>query len=152
MSLELKQTDDIDINETTQCTDEHYDEEMNQPIDNLFDIGNNIILFDKYVCGIKSQLKYLFFTILSLLLIVVTYSVFILPLLEGIVFFFILITILGLYVLTQTFHLMCFMTEPGIIPRNCDLYQKKCLGDEDIVFYYRSGEIPKEGEVPLFMM
>ena len=38
MSLELKQTDDIDINETTQCTDEHYDEEMNQPIDNLFDI------------------------------------------------------------------------------------------------------------------
>ena len=152
MSIELKQRDDIDINETTQCTDEHYEEENNQPIDNLFDIGNNMILFDKYVLGIKSQLKYLFFTILSLMLIVVTYCVFIVPFFDGIFFFFMLITILGLYVSTQTFHLMCFVTEPGIIPRNCDLYQKKCLGDEDIVFYYRSGEIPKEGEVPLFMM
>lgn len=150
MSIELKQIDDI---ETKQCTENQYDEEDNcQPIENIFDIGNNIVLFDKYVLGIKSQIKFLIFVILCLIFIVVTFCIFILPLFEGLYYYLMLFTIIILYVSIQAFHLMCFITEPGIIPRNCDLYQKKSFEEEDIVFYYRNGETPMEGEVPLFMM
>ena len=84
-------------------------------------IGKNIVLFQKYVIGIKLSINTFIFTFIGMILTFLGW------ILSNNYFYSTYIYILGsiFFVLTQIFFLLCFFTEPGIIPRNDPNYQEK---------------------------
>ena len=84
-------------------------------------IGKNIVLFKKYVLGIKLNLYLFIITSLGMLLTFIGW------ILSNNNFYNIYIYILGsiIFCLTQIFFLLCFFIEPGIIPRNDPNFQEK---------------------------
>ena len=96
----------------------------------IFDISpNNIIYKEKYIFGIKDNLSYLILMLLAFFAIYVIWFFFIYPyfyfnsVTVSYVITFSIVTIT--YILGQFFHLKCFFTEPGIIPRNYPIYINK---------------------------
>ena len=91
-------------------------------------IGNNMICCDKYVIGEKSGI----FVVVSMTFgECVTIALWII--FNGSYFPWYIYLIGGvLYLITETFYLMAFLTEPGIIPRNHPDYIKKANGEEEI--------------------
>ena len=77
-------------------------------------IGKNIVLFNKYVFGIKSNLSLFIITFISMNMTFASWVA------SNNYFYNKIIYILGFipFILTQIFFLLCFFTEPGIIPRN----------------------------------
>ena len=88
---------------------------------NYRNIGKNIVLCNKYVLGIKENLCLFIFTFLTIVITFVSW------ILSNNYFYSIYIYIFGsiLFILTQMNFLLCFFTEPGIIPRNDPNYQDK---------------------------
>ena len=88
---------------------------------NYKNIGKNIILCNKYVFGIKENLG-LF--ILIFFGIILTFAGWII---SNNYFYPIYIYLIGtiLFLSTVIFFLLCFFTEPGIIPRNHPNFQEK---------------------------
>ena len=84
-------------------------------------IGKNIVLFKKYVLGIELNLYLFISSSLGMLLTFIGW------ILSNNNFYNIYIYILGsiIFCLTQIFFLLCFFTEPGIIPRNDPNFQEK---------------------------
>ena len=84
-------------------------------------IGKNIVLFQKYVIGIKLSINTFIFTFIGMILTFLGW------ILSNNYFYSIYIYIFGsiFFVVTQIFFLLCFFTEPGIIPRNDPNYQEK---------------------------
>ena len=77
-------------------------------------IGNNIVVCNKYVLGIKSSLILFIFTLLGMNVTFIGW------ILSNNTFYQNYIYIIGgiPFILTQIFFILCFLTEPGIIPRN----------------------------------
>ena len=77
-------------------------------------IGKNIVLFNKYVFGIKSNLSLFIITFISMNMTFASWVA------SNNYFYNKIIYIIGFipFILTQIFFLLCFFTEPGIIPRN----------------------------------
>ena len=77
-------------------------------------IGKNIVLFNKYVFGIKSNLSLFIITFISMNMTFASWVA------SNYYFYNKIIYIIGFipFILTQIFFLLCFFTEPGIIPRN----------------------------------
>ena len=77
-------------------------------------IGKNIVLFNKYVFGIKSNLSLFIITFISINMTFASWVA------SNNYFYNKIIYIIGFipFILTQIFFLLCFFTEPGIIPRN----------------------------------
>ena len=95
-----------------------------------FDISsNNIVYKGKYIFGIREHLSYFLLTLLTFFVIYVIWFFFIYPyfyfnsFIISYIITFSLVTIT--YILGQYFHLRCFFTEPGIIPRNYPVYLNK---------------------------
>ena len=84
-------------------------------------IGKNIVLCNKYVLGIKSSLALFIFTFLGMI------STFLGWILTNNIFYPKIIYIIGgiPFTLTQIFFILCFLTEPGIIPRNDPEFSEK---------------------------
>ena len=84
-------------------------------------IGKNIVLFNKYVLGIKLNLNLFIFTFFGMILTFLGW------ILSNNNFYSKYIYIFGsiIFCLTQIFFLLCFFTEPGIIPRNDPNFQEK---------------------------
>jgi len=88
-------------------------------------IGKNIVKCKgKLVCGITNHLPNMISIILLGVLLIVVWGIFLFPLL--IEYNFIVSSALQFlfFYLTIYYLLKCFMTEPGIIPRNYKLYTK----------------------------
>ena len=81
---------------------------------NYRNIGKNIVLKNKYVLGLKSHLCMVIFTFIGMFLAFLSW------ILSNNSFYPIYIYIIGgiSFILTQIFFILCFITEPGIIPRN----------------------------------
>lgn len=92
-------------------------------------IGNNIISCNgKLICGVKAQLPLFIMVHILGLFLFILWNVFVLPFyLFSLPKGFISIPILLYFVsLTAIYHLIqCFITEPGIIPRNYFNYRKE---------------------------
>ncbi len=91
-----------------------------------FDIGRNIIWKNKYVFGIKNNLPEFFLLITYNTICYVIWIIFIYPFFY---FYNFPLTIIFnitnfLFLFALYFHIKCFLTEPGIIPRNSPIYQK----------------------------
>ena len=107
-------------NEDEEDEDEDDNEkEMNKnPFKN---IGKNIIYKNKYIFGIKSQLFDLISLSLYFFLIYIIFIIFIFPFFYSYKFMFIYIIIIisitsSLFIALYN-QILCFITEPGIIPR-----------------------------------
>ena len=83
-------------------------------LNNYGNIGQNIVLCNKYVLGIKSSLLLFIFTFIGMVLTFIGWV------LTNNYFYSIYIYIIGgiPFILTQIFFILCFLVEPGIIPRN----------------------------------
>ena len=77
-------------------------------------IGKNIVIKNKYVLGLKSHLCMVIFTFIGMVLTFLSW------ILSNNSFYPIYVYIIGgiPFILTQIFFILCFITEPGIIPRN----------------------------------
>ena len=117
------QNEEIVINEENKNNLNSNNSQIN-PIYNSYNyrnIGKNIVLCNKYVFGIKENLCLFISTFIAIGL------TFICWILSNNYFYSFFVYIFGtiLFVLTQLNFLLCFFTEPGIIPRNDPNYQEK---------------------------
>ena len=101
----------------------HYNER------NFGNIGNNIVLFNKYVFGQKNSLWLLILIMVAIAISFYLYLVFIGEFYSRKVFYVLYI----LFFLTEYFMLVSFLTEPGIIPRNSPefMIDKNKLNESD---------------------
>ena len=93
----------------------------NRPISPHYgNIGRNIVICNKYVLGIKSSLSLFILTFIGMMLTFFGWIIF------NNYFYSIYIYIIGgiPYCITQYFFILCFLTEPGIIPRNDPLFSE----------------------------
>ena len=84
-------------------------------------IGKNIVLFHKYVIGIKLNICTFISTLIGMFITFLSW------IFSNNYFYSVYIYFFGsiFFVLTQIFFLLCFFSEPGIIPRNHPNYQEK---------------------------
>ena len=148
MSIELKQSEDKEI-----ANSDEIEESNEEVVDELkFQIGNNLIINKKFVFGITPQIRFFLFVIICQIIILITYFIFIFSIFSSKSSLIALVIILP-YLPTHYFHIKCFFTEPGIIPRNYEEFQKKDLNEEEIIFYYKNGPKPSaKNETPILMM
>lgn len=95
-------------------------------------IGKNIVKCDgKLIFGIKEQLPLFFSIILLGLFLILIWSVFILPyyIIHELIIFP-LIQYLS-FLITSYYFFKCFVTEPGIIPRNYQKFTKEYINDQE---------------------
>jgi len=84
-------------------------------------IGSNIVLCNKYVIGMKDNLLLVILMFFGELAVFVAWVVF-----NNTFFPFYIYIIGGIpFLITEILYIMCFITEPGIIPRNHPDYIKK---------------------------
>jgi len=89
-------------------------------------IGKNIVLFNKYVFGNKTHFCLFLSTSIGMLLTVLGWVI------TNNYFYSVYVYIFGLilFLLLQIFFILCFFTEPGIIPRNDPNYQENSDNSE----------------------
>ena len=89
-------------------------------------IGKNIVLFNKYVFGNKTHFYLFLSTSIGMLLTVLGWVI------TNNYFYSVYVYIFGLilFLLLQIFFILCFFTEPGIIPRNDPNYQENSDNSE----------------------
>ena len=106
---------------------EDNDKDMNKnPFKN---IGKNIIFKNKYIFGIKEQLYDLILLSLYFFLIYIIFIIFIFPFFYSHKFIFIyiiiIISVTSSFLIALYNQLLCFLTEPGIIPRKYPSFKIK---------------------------
>ena len=88
----------------------------------LQNIGNNIIFKNKYILGIKTNLFDFIFLVIYFIMIYIIFISFIFPFFYEQKYFFIyiliIISITSSLLIGLFNQIFCFITEPGIIPRN----------------------------------
>lgn len=91
-------------------------------------IGKNIVVCNKFVFGIKLNIFLFIFTFIGMILTFIGW------ILTNNFFYSKYVYIFGslLFILTGLFYLLCFFTEPGIIPRNDPKFQEKNENSEMI--------------------
>ena len=91
-----------------------YNKNRNENDEHYGNIGKNIVFCNKYVFGIKSTFYLFIFTFIGMVLTFLGWVI------SNNKFYSLYIYIGGgiLFLLTQIFFILCFLTEPGIIPRN----------------------------------
>ena len=124
--------------EKNEDDDEDNDEENNNEIEknSLKKIGNNITYRNKYIFGISTHLYDLIFLIIYFIIIYIIFLLYIFP----IFYFKSIIFIYGIIIVSVSFSLfiglyyqiICFLTEPGIIPRNYPSLKIKDFTDKII--------------------
>lgn len=90
-------------------------------------IGNNIVLFNTFILGNRGDVFVMGSSLISLFFCIIIYIAYVFPLYPKIVACPIVFLGITLFILI----IAVFCTEPGIIPRNHPLYQKKELNDEE---------------------
>ena len=124
--------------EKNEDDDEDNDEENNNEMEknSLKKIGNNITYRNKYIFGISTHLYDLIFLIIYFIIIYIIFLLYIFP----IFYFKSIIFIYGIIIVSVSFSLfiglyyqiICFLTEPGIIPRNYPSLKIKDFTDKII--------------------
>ena len=124
--------------EKNEDDDEDNDEENNNEMEKnpLKKIGNNITYRNKYIFGISTHLYDLIFLIIYFIIIYIIFLLYIFP----IFYFKSIIFIYGIIIVSVSFSLfiglyyqiICFLTEPGIIPRNYPSLKIKDFTDKII--------------------
>ena len=118
--------------------DEDIDDENNtskgkNPLQN---IGNNIIFKNKYIWGIKTNLYDFIFLAIYFIIIYIIFITFIFPFFYTQKYFFIyiiiIISITSSLLIGLSNQIFCFLTEPGIVPRNSPSLKIKDYSDKII--------------------
>ena len=131
---ELYNEQGIMINEREIMISEEYNKNEDHP---LFNIGRNIIYKNKYIFGIPDHLYEMISLLLIFFLTYIVFIIFIFP-----YFYYkqkIIISSLIFLATTSTFilgkynQLLCFFTEPGIIPRKFPKYISNNLSNKYIL-------------------
>ncbi len=95
-------------------------------------IGKNIVKCEgKFIIGIKEQLPLLLSILFLGILLISIWSVFLLPFFLENNMIYIPIIKYFLFLFSGYYFLKCFITEPGIIPRNYYKYTKEYIIDQE---------------------
>lgn len=90
-------------------------------------IGNNIVLFNTFILGNRGNVFVMGTALISLFFCIIFYIAYVFPLYPKVI----VCPIVFLGVILFILIISVFCTEPGIIPRNHPLYQKKDSNDEE---------------------
>ena len=117
--------------------DEENEEENNNKMKNpLQNIGNNILFKNKYILGIKTNLYDFIFIAIYFIIVYIIFITFIFPFFYSQKYYFIYILIIlsitSSLLIGLISQVLCFITEPGIIPRNYPSFKIKDFSNKVI--------------------